>query len=852
MATNSYSAGNLEMQIQAVGTNATASLSTVNQHLRTMVSLVGTTSSSFKALQQSLASISRLKFNSLDKLSSGLEKISQINTTNLYNQMSSISRVITPLSQLNSSISGVGQINTFANGLQKIVNLDVNKFTTQIQQLTTSLQPFLVQITNATPALNAFSTAMASMKGTRTIRFSQLTGGSGSGAGNKINRAFNFGKILSQLYFIRNYTQQIGRGIANMVQNAIDYTETLNLWQVAMGENIDQADEFIEKMNKAYGISEQTLMNYQATFRNMLAALGGISDVSSYALSEYLTQMALDYASLYNTSIERAMTVFQSVLSGQVRPIRTISGYDITETTIYQLYQQLGGTKSMRQLSQTEKRLLRIYAVFQQMETSGAIGDLNKTLGNSANQLRILNEALKELGTWIGIIFEMWIKPILPYLNAFVITLKNIIQALAQAMGYVPFEGAIESIEEYNDALDETTGKLLSFDRFEALNPSDENNALSIDTALLDGLSQYQSILDGVTNQATELAEKWTSWWVDADTGELTAQAQNLLNVLQGISIVLGTLIGLKISSSIINFLGSLLSINKILSLIVNHPIILALTALASIMIYLYNTNEQFRESINNLFTALSPLLNTVMSIIDIIMPIIKTLADLIIPIIEALTPILDIIIQIATVILNIILPPINMMLTGISAIIKLLTGDFTGAWDTIKEYFGMFKEYFINIWKSIANAFASIINGIVNGVIEVVNFIIRAINTLLKPVDAIAGIFGGNVQIPEITWRMNWKPYRNGGIVEDGMFTMSRGEIIGDFDDGTTVVANNMQIIEGIRQGVYDAVVSGMRQSNSNGGVGNVYLDGRKVGIATAKSSHGEMVRTSLVKVNR
>lgn len=833
MATNSYSAGNLEMQIQAVGTNATASLSTVNQHLRTMVSLVGTTSSSFKALQQSLASISRLKFNSLDKLSSGLEKISQINTTNLYNQMSSISRVIAPLSQLSSSISGVGQINTFANGLQKIVNLDVNKFTTQIQQLTTSLRPFLVQITNATPALNAFSTAMASMKGTRTIRFDQLNGGGGSST-RRIAGALNFGKILGQLYFIRNYTQQIGRGIANMVQNAIDYTETLNLWQVAMGENIDQADEFIEKMNKAYGISEQTLMNYQATFRNMLAALGGISDVSSYALSEYLTQMALDYASLYNTSIERAMTVFQSVLSGQVRPIRTISGYDITETTIYQLYQQLGGTKSMRQLSQTEKRLLRIYAVFQQMETSGAIGDLNKTLGNSANQLRILNEALKELGTWIGIIFEMWLKPILPYLNAFVITLKNIIQALAQAMGYVPFEGAIESVEEYNDALDETTGKLLSFDRFEALNPSDENNALSIDTALLDGLSQYQSILDGVTNQATELAEKWTAWWIDADTGKLTDQANELLDVLKAIGITLGILIGYKLAISIGNLIGKVTGLT-------NASKLLNGVLMTGVVYAIIKAVEAFKEG-----DTWGGILATTIGVtlagafIYLNRQIIKTTATKIIAWFQ------------------------NIQLQG--ALATTTMQKFQSAMSYVGIAVGTAISSFM-IFDNILNMF----DGTAKQVVSIISIIVGALATLLGVILAIkGGLKGGllgatvagigvgaliagikNVAVSNSDMS-NLTAYRSGGMVEDGIFTMSRGEIIGDFDDGTTVVANNMQIIEGIRQGVYDAVVSGMRQGGSNSGIGNVYLDGRRVGIATAKSSHGEMVRTSLVKVNR
>src|SRR5690554_6043428 len=147
-----------------------------------------------------------------------------------------------------------------------------------------------------------------------------------------------------------------------------------------MRGNIGEARTFIAEMNKAYGIAEATLMQYQATFKNMLSAMGKISEDTAYGLSESLTQMAVDFASLYNVSIENAMTKFQAVLSGQVRPIRSISGYDITENTIFDLYKSLGGTKTMRQLDQTEKRLLRIYAVFTQTSGTGALGDLEKTL----------------------------------------------------------------------------------------------------------------------------------------------------------------------------------------------------------------------------------------------------------------------------------------------------------------------------------------------------------------------------------------------------------------------------------------------------------------------------------------
>ena len=669
--------------------------------------------------------------------------------------------------------------------------------------------------TNATASLSNVNKQLKTMQ--------NLVGGT--------KKALSIGSLLGKLYFIRNYTKQIGRGIANLVQNAIDYTETLNLWQVAMRNNRQEAEKFIDTMNKAYGISEQTLMNYQATFKNMLSALGGISDTTSYALSEYLTQMALDYASLYNTSIERAMTIFQSVLSGQVRPIRSISGYDITETTIYQLYQQLGGDKTMRQLTQTEKRLLRIYAVFQQMENSGTIGDLNKTLDNSANQLRILSEATKELGTWIGIIMEQWIKPILPYLNAIVITLKNIIQAIAKASGYKPFEGAIESTQELNEELDSITGKLLSFDRFEALNSSANNNMFGIDESLLEGLSKYQSILAGVTNQATQLAEKWTAWWVDADTGELTKQAQTLLDVLKAVGITLGVLISYNLVSRVGKLLGKITGLNSAFKL-------LEVSLLTGAVYAFLKAIEAFKEG-NYWIGILATTIGVALVASLITLKIRHDLATTSILATAAAETTLDIRTkaEIATQrakisVLKIVYATYMLVVAGIGAMsmgIAMLVQN----WDNMSGV-----SRFITIFVALAAAISAT-------AVALYAFKQNWVKAL-----SVGALVGGTALMIG-SQLSSLKQYKTGGLVEDGVFTMNKGEIAGKFDNGSTIVANNQQIIDGIKQGVYSAVVSAMKQTNNGGGIGNVYLNGRKVGIATAHSSHNEMVRTNLVKAN-
>ena len=650
----------------------------------------------------------------------------------------------------------------------------------------------------------------------------RLLGGNNSQLGKmggNFNKSFNFAKMLGKIYFIRNYSKQLMQNMSSLVQSAIDYTETLNLWQVAMRGNIDTAEEFISKMNKAYGIAEQTLMKYQATFRNMLSTLGGVSTDVSYALSEYLTQMALDYASLYNTSIEKAMTVFQSVLSGQVRPIRSISGYDITETTIFELYQQLGGTKTMRQLSQTEKRLLRIYAVFQQMDRSGAIGDLNKTLNNTANQMRIMSESAKELGVWIGKMIELYVAPALPYLNAFLITAKNIAQAITKSLpNYSEFDGTIKGYEETAEAMDEVQGKLLDFDKFRSLSGGETDLGIGIDENLIAGLTQYQSILENVSNKATELAEKWTSWWVDDETGELTTQAENLLTVLKSLGIVLGVLVGYKLISKVGGLLGKVTGLTTAMKLLNG---VLVVGIIASFM----RAFELFEEGNiwgGILATTIGVTLVGAFILLNkqALLTFWQTLGKKVIP-------------MIMSTILS--FGGLKAMLLSVASSAVTFGLAFMGAW-AILSILPDGAQKVVGAIMTIAGAFMALTTAILayKGVMTWGT----ALPVLTASVGAaIAGGMAWKGQLKDIS------QFKNGGLVEDGLFTMNKGEVMGTFDDGTSIVANNQQIISGIKQGVYQAVSQAMANSGtSDDRPIDIYIDGEKVFQATKKNAkrHG------------
>ena len=419
---------------------------------------------------------------------------------------------------------------------------------------------------------------------------------SGSKSASRLAKSLNFGSMIAKLYFVRNITKQLGQNLAKVVQYGIDYEETLNLWQVAMRGNISQARTFVSEMRNAYGIASATLMNYQATFKNMLSALDGLNEDVAYGLSEALTGMALDYASLYNTSIESAMTKFQAVLAGQVRPIRSESGYDITENTIFGIYQELGGTKSVRQLDQMEKRLLRILAVYKQMQGT-ATGDLAKTITSSANQLRVMKEQSQEFATWIGVAFNTMLEKsgILVEINAYLYALSALAEQFAISLGYVEKDYSIkEPIDEANTALDganekveELQGKLLGFDKFQVLSTGNvDNGNVDLAAEITKAIQEYERIINDAENPAFKRSlELLQAWGLELDeNGKIVGGFDNVKEKVTDIAKGLG---------GIITFIG-----------LMTKPWLVLVGAIE----YAYWTNEDFRNSFNGMIKAVGSL----------------------------------------------------------------------------------------------------------------------------------------------------------------------------------------------------------------------------------------------------
>lgn len=625
------------------------------------------------------------------------------------------------------------------------------------------------------------------------------------GIGSQFNVALAFGKICAVLAGAK----RLALVVSQILDYGVDYTETLNLWQVAMNDNLSMAREFVNTMNKAYGISEKTLMNAQAIFKNMIGSLGQISESAAYTLSEALTKMAVDYSSLYNVSIESAITKFEAALAGQVRPIRSTSGYDITENTLYQLYQAMGGTKTVRQLSRTEKQLLSIYAIFNQMGASGALGDMEKTIDEVANQTRMMKENFQQAATWLGVSIEYAFKKygIFKQINAALIFSAEVLKAIAYSLGYEEPDfatGWADNVTETEKAVDDLQGKLLGFDKFRSLSSAEEN-VLGIDEKLLEALKGYTSEIGNAGSEARQLAEEWMTIFGFVDENgdgvwEITQKAKDLLDVVKAIGIWVALIFGMGLIGGMKKFVVGLAGITTAAKLFSTVLLSGAIYSLLKFIEAIKNADEEGMIFYGGALAFLT------LGWIALNKEIIKT------------------------------------TLINISSFFKDIIGYFKNLTQTINSA-GMAMSNLQISFFALGTLVVSfgILYTFLDGLDEKTRKWASALFVVLGVAAAIYGAIAGGLVgaismaagtgavLAVIQSQAKVQKYKNGGMPDKGTLFIageSGAEIVATSSNGQTGVTNVQQI----QQAMYNALVAYGRTQGGNGQEIVVYLDGEKV----------------------
>lgn len=441
----------LELEVQSSSTSAVAGIDALSASLSKVKNAIkggiGLTSvaNQVRNLDSALKSMDSSGANKIDKLAFSLDKLRGLGSlkisSSIGNQLqnigsaaasltgvdfSAVEKLGTALQPLNNlNASGLKSTINALNKLPKLAdildNMDMTKFTSQIQQLSTALAPLTNQLNAVTAAFSRLPTNIQRAI-TATNRISQEN--------NKATNSYMnlYAKIKMAMGVVRNGA----RVIASWITQSNQYIEDLNLFTASMGKYTEEAQNYAEAVSEALGIDPGEFMHNQGVFNTIISGFGVASD-KAYLMSKNLTQLGYDISSFFNITFEDAMQKLQSGISGELEPLRRL-GYDLSVARLQEEALALGIKKKVSAMTQAEKSQLRYYAIMTQVTT--AQGDMARTLNAPANQIRILKAQVTQCARALGNIFIPMLNAVIPYAIALVKVVRMLADSIASLFGF--------------------------------------------------------------------------------------------------------------------------------------------------------------------------------------------------------------------------------------------------------------------------------------------------------------------------------------------------------------------------------------------------------------------------------
>lgn len=436
--------------------------------------------SSIATLKQASAGMS-----GLDKITSFLNGLSNVNTTA---SAKSINTVVNAIKKIPAAVSGLNGVDFYSmsgsitqltnalaplsildasnlkalgsafNAIGKVPDLtdklkatDLDSFASSCQKISTALTPLASQLDKVGNAFAKIPSQLSKVvtQANRVTVANERQRKSYLSFSNQLN---GFMRNMAKLVSLKAIAEYLGNAAAKFN----DFYEATDLFHNAMGNLSGEADTLISKMQGLLGVDPTKAMTYMATIQSLGTSFGLTSD-KAYVLSKNLTQLAYDEGSYWNKDVAETFTAMSSAISGEIEPIRRL-GIDLSQARLQQELLALGFNKQVSSLSQADKAVLRYIAIMKQ--TANVQGNLAQTIQSPANQIKILKAQLDMLAKSVGSLLYPALKSILPPLIAAVQLIREFVQWVAKLMGvkvvFTDFTKSADSVGGIGDAMDDT------------------------------------------------------------------------------------------------------------------------------------------------------------------------------------------------------------------------------------------------------------------------------------------------------------------------------------------------------------------------------------------------------------
>lgn len=603
---------------------------------------------------------------------------------------------------------------------------------------------------------------------------------------------------------------------------------------------------------KNLGLNLQEVTQYAAQLGSMMDAVGQ-SGETTLATTNAFVKLAGDISSLYNIDYETAGSAIRSVLQGQSRAGYKF-GWDTTMASLQAMADKLDLSKAVSEMSQMEKQQLRILTILEQSRV--AWGDQSNTINTLANQIRMFKNNLSETSMLLGQLFVPLLQEVIPIVNGLTIALKSMLSNLAVFLGIKiqdtgqgfgdlgeDLEGVTDELDSATESANKLQSRLQGFDKLNVLKTKAStgdigSNTIDLTEQILQATQNYQVVWDEayktMENRAQEIAENISKFFEPISKPLQTLGNfgyETLTNLYELFFKPMGEW---AMSDAIPDFVDLMSELVQDIDFVAWGDLFENVFTLAEDVI-----EDMVEHSLGLLETVAPAMIEAGNSLADFFGNLIK---NVLIPVWDWLDKwIIPIFTDVIGVALKSGFENISMFVDGLSTaltgVIDFITGVFTADWEQaiiglseiLEGTFGKAWESLQNTWGNVTSLFnkdGAIFDGFTSGVSAIFESVVKnllegfnstislpfkGINSLLNSIRNISFLnispFKGLWEEDPITIpKIPIPTFETGGFPEDGFFFANHNELVGQFNNGKTAVANNEQIVAGIQKGVRDA----------------------------------------------
>lgn len=623
-----------------------------------------------------------------------------------------------------------------------------------------------------------------------------------SGVKNELNKAQkninsfqkNVNGIMSKIKFTLGAIG-IGALVKESTKAAMSVESSVDNINRTMQNYAKSFGDWVKTQSQSYGMSIQEGYKYGSTYSNLISSFQGDTKAITNSTQELMKATGI-IASKTGRTFEDTAERIRSGMLGSTEAIEDLGVYtqvSMLEST--EAFKQLANGKTWQQLNFQTQQQIRLAAILEQTYAryGTTLADTTQTRHNQ------FIASLKNVQLTLGQAFLPIYNAILPPLTTFINALGKAISVIAQfttalfgkpkaaAQQTQAISNQSSAVGGLGDSLDDTTGSankakkalksLAGIDEINTLNQgndtgsggSDGSGGIDNPLADLDMSDGFLSSVTEVSDKIQKLADKIKSTFKSLKDFILSNK-EVIISAIAGIAAGFGSFLLITNWSKIIEgmqlaFYGLGYAISSI-----SWPIV-AISALIALLVgnivYLWQTNEEFRNSVMEVWNSLKEFISTVITDIGTILTSLwdqygQTLID----------NLKGFMLSIQKIIINIwegIIKPI--ITNALEMLTWLWEKHLKGLVEELGEFIMKATNFVLELWN---NFFAPIVNFLVdilapifvstfNLIVDSLGTAIAVISDIIKSllrvfnglIDFISGVFSGD-------WSRAWK-----GIVD-------------------------------------------------------------------------------------